>query len=97
MTNPLNIITANHLRNGLNVYFILEGADGHWDTDISKATAFGEDDLDAAFDRAKADMADNIVVDCTVIAVDKNHIPLTARERIRAQGPSSKYGHAVNS
>ncbi len=95
MTDSLNIITANHLRSGLNVYFIQEGADSRWDTDISKASVFQEDDLAAAFDRATRDMADNIVVDCAVIPVDKNHHPLTTREKIRAAGPSTRYGHAV--
>jgi len=95
MTDSLNIITANHLRSGLNVYFIQEGADSRWDRDISKASVFPEDDLATAFDRAKRDMADNIVVDCAVIPVDKNHNPLTTREKIRAEGPSTRYGHAV--
>jgi len=96
MTDSLNIITANHLRSGLNVYFFQEGPDSRWDTDISKASVFPEDDLAEAFDRAKRDMADNIVVDCAVIPVDKNHNPLTTREKIRAEGPSTRYGHAVN-
>ncbi|MBL4800668.1 MAG: DUF2849 domain-containing protein [Emcibacter sp.] len=97
MSSLLNIISANNLRSGLNVYFIQDNAGSRWDTDISKASVYGENDLAGAFDLAKQDLDNNIVVDCVTVSVDENHTPLTAREKIRGDGPSSKYGHAVNS
>ncbi|NOZ43165.1 MAG: DUF2849 domain-containing protein [Alphaproteobacteria bacterium] len=102
MTNPLNVISANHLRSGLNVYYVQNGADSFWDTDIAKASVYDDDSqtenmLALAFEQAKQDMANNIVIDCTIVPVDRNHIPLTTRERIRASGPSSRYGHAAKS
>ena len=96
MTTPLNIISANHLRSGLNVYFIQDDADNRWDTDIAKASVYDADHLMPAFDQAKQDMDNNIVVDCLIVEVDAHHTPLTTREKIRGAGPSSKYGHAVN-
>ncbi len=93
MNSSLNVISGNDLRSGLNVYFFQDSSGGHWDMDISKADLFDDEGITAAFDLAKKDMANNIVVDCLVVSVDKNHIPTTVREVIRSTGPSSKYGH----
>ncbi len=95
MPHALNIISANDLRDGLNVYFIQNGGNARWDRDISLATIYDEDELSTAFDRAKQDMDNNIVVDCIIVPVDDNHNPVTTRERIRAGGPSVKYGTQV--
>lgn len=95
MAHPLNIISANDLRSGLNVYFVQDGGESRWDTDISRASVYEKEVLAPAFDRAKQDMANNIIVDCLTVAVDGNHVPLTTRERIRGSGPSSPYGHAT--
>ena len=96
MSNSLNIISANNLRSGLNVYFSQnEGqnkGEPRWESDSSLATAYSEDQLPAAFERAKQDMENNIVVDCVTVPVDDNHNPITVREKIRAAGPSVKYG-----
>ncbi len=92
----LNIISANHLRTGLNVYFIQNEAGNRWDTDYTKASIYDPEKISEAFDQAQQDMDNNIVVDCVIVPVDKNHVPLTTRERIRSTGPSSKYGHAVS-
>lgn len=97
MSTSLNVISANDLRSGLNVYFIQDGGDNRWDIDISKAATFDEESLASAFDQAKKDMAGNVVVDCVIVPVNDSRIPLTTRERIRSKGPSTKYGHAVNS
>jgi len=97
MSSPLNIISANDLRDGLNVYFVQDGAGSRWDRDISRASVYDEDSLTPAFDLAKQDMDNNIVVDCLIVAVDEHHTPLTTREKIRAAGPSTKYGHATDS
>ncbi len=95
MPHALNIISANDLRDGLNVYFIQDGDNARWDRDISLATVYDGEVLSAAFDRAKQDMDNNIVVDCIIVPVDENHNPVTTRERIRAAGPSVKYGNQV--
>lgn len=94
MTNSLHIISANDLRSGLNVYFIQGENNTRWDTDMTKASVYDDDDsLSAAFDLAKLDMERNVVVECLIVPVDETHAPLTTRERIRAEGPSIKYGH----
>lgn len=88
------IITANNLRDGLNVYF--SGKEkSRWLQDLSQASVFEETELEDALKGAKEDMAKNIVVDCYSVEVDENTQPLTMREKIRAQGPSSAYGHDV--
>ncbi len=97
MSTSLNVISANDLRSGLNVYYIQDGGDNRWDIDISKASTFDADSLTSAFDLAKQDMDNNLVVDCVVVPVNEHHGPLTTRERIRSTGPSTKYGHNVNS
>ncbi len=97
MSTSLHVISANDLRSGLNVYFIQDGAGSRWDTDISKASAFDDASLASAFDLAKEGLDNNIIVDCVVVPVNDSHIPLTAREKIRSTGPSTKYGHEVNS
>ncbi|PCI43793.1 MAG: hypothetical protein COB49_11740 [Alphaproteobacteria bacterium] len=96
MSPSLNVISANGLRSGLNVYFIQDGGDNRWDRDISRASLFNEENLAAAFELAKEDMNNNVVVDCVIVPVNEKHIPLTAREQIRSTGPSTKYGHAIN-
>lgn len=96
MSRSHHVISANDLRNGLNVYFLQEGDSARWDTDITRATLYDDDAVESAFERAKQDMADNIVVDCLVVPVDENRQPLTTREKIRAGGPSIKYGHAAD-
>lgn len=88
----LHIITANNLRNGLNVYFCLEGEKGSWDQDIGKARRFDADGIEAALGQAEKDVAGNLVVDCYSIDVTDEGEPLTSREKIRAGGPSIKYG-----
>lgn len=95
MSDSQSIISANNLRDGLNVYFIEDEAGGHWDTDMTRASVYDRDSLEPAFARAQQDMAANIVVDCIPVAVDDNHRPLTMREKIRSQGPSTKYGHQL--
>ena len=97
MSSSLNVISANDLRSGLNVYFIQDGDDNRWDIDISKASTFDGENVTVAFDLAKKDMDNNVVVDCVVVSVNDSHTPLTTRERIRSTGPSTKYGHAANS
>jgi hypothetical protein len=86
------IITANHLQNGLNVYYV-ESADGvSWDQDFSTASRFGKEEIEAALARAAESEKNNVVVGIYAIDAEDD----SAREKIRAQGPSIKYGHEVN-
>ena len=95
MNDPHNIISANDLRSGLNVYFVQQGDQHHWETDSSKASVYDEETVKPAFDLACEDMARNLVLDCLIVPLDSNHTPLTTREKIRAQGPSTKYGPQI--
>lgn len=95
MGHSLNIISANNLRDGLNVYFIQGDTGNRWDRDATKASVYDQNNLASAFDLARLDMDNNIVVDCIIVPVDDHHVPLTAREKIRSTGPSTKYGHAA--
>lgn len=92
MTHSFNIISANHLRTGLNVYFRQEGETGEWLTQSDKATVYTDETISAAFEMAQKAMDENLVVDCIIVPVDENHAPLTTREKIRAKGPSIPYG-----
>ncbi|WP_321397425.1 DUF2849 domain-containing protein [Emcibacter sp.] len=86
------IITANHLQNGLNVYFVESADSVSWDTDIAAASRFDKEALEAALARAAEGERNNIVVGIYAIEADDD----SAREKIRAQGPSIKYGHEAN-
>ena len=89
------VITANDLRDGLNVYLIHDAAKVSWTTDFKQATIIDAEHIDEVMALAKADMQDNKIVDAYQIEVGEDNQPLSAREKIRAQGPSIKYGHDV--
>lgn len=90
------IITANRLRDGTIVYLHAESDDVmSWITDISAATAFGEHEIEAALLKAKRFQEECTVVDIYPTEVAGRNRPLTTREKIRARGPSIKYGHAA--
>lgn len=97
MNDPKNIISANDLRSGLNVYFVQQENQHHWDTDSAKASLYDAEAVKPAFELACQDMDRNLVLDCLIVPLDSNHSPLSVREKIRAQGPSTRYGHAVTS
>ncbi|WP_417319802.1 DUF2849 domain-containing protein [Emcibacter sp.] len=86
------IITANHLQNGLNVYYVESDAGVSWEQDIAAATKFAKEEIEAALARAADSEKQNVVVGIYAIDADDD----SAREKIRAQGPSIKYGHEVN-
>ncbi len=88
------VITANRLRDGVIVYYVNDGA-GAWVEDISAATPFDETSLAGALEKAKASEQACQVVGIYPTEVAARNKPLSARERIRAAGPSVKYGHAA--
>ncbi len=85
----MNVIIANALADGLVVFQSARG----WTHDIDRAEILEtEDTAEAALQRAKADEAENVVVDPTLIEVRRegSHlIPTKLRERIRAAGPTA--------
>ncbi|MFC7048921.1 DUF2849 domain-containing protein [Emcibacter nanhaiensis] len=86
------IITANHLQNGLNVYYVESADSVTWDQDSAAASQFDKEEIEEALHRAAESEKNNVVVGIYAIAADDD----SAREKIRAQGPSIKYGHEVN-
>ena len=83
------VVTANRLGSGAIVYL---NKDTGWVPSIGEATVASEDKIDALMKKAEADVAANVVVEAYPIEITGNHEPLSARERIRAQGPSIRYG-----
>ncbi|WP_138379277.1 DUF2849 domain-containing protein [Luteithermobacter gelatinilyticus] len=94
MSESKQIITANNLRNGRIVYFARE-ADTRWPEDITQATVFDADQIETALTEARKDEQNNLVVGVYAVALDSGKLPESAREKIRAKGPSIKYGHDV--
>lgn|SRR5690606_10581396 len=93
------VITANRLRDGAIVYARWqngeEGTDFEWVAQIANATAFGENELSDALKLAEKAAANNVVLGVYPLEVAGRNRPLSARETIRAKGPSVKYGHAA--
>lgn len=83
------VVTANRLRDGIIVYF---NRDSGWTADIHAATVAAGEDADALVAVAEKDAQSNLVVGVYAIEITGDHQPLTARERIRAEGPSIRYG-----
>jgi Protein of unknown function (DUF2849) len=84
-----DVITANRLTDGVVVF---QTADGRWTEDFNRAAVFPDPQATAdALTRAKADEADNIVVDPYAIVVEERNghlVPKALREAIRAAGPT---------
>lgn len=90
------VITANRLRDGIIVYLkIINDRETAWVEAIGDATAFAEPEVEAGLARASGAEQDITVVGVYATEVAGRNRPLTARERIRAAGPSIKYGHAA--
>lgn len=83
------VVTANRLRDGIIVYF---NSDTGWTADIHAATVASGEAADALVAVAEKDAKTNFVVGVYAIEITGDHQPLTARERIRADGPSIRYG-----
>ena len=86
------VVTANRLRDGLIVYMTKDGERTGWTENISYAHVAEGDDIDALMAVAEQDVTGNVVVSPYAIEIAGDHDPLTARERIRAAGPSIAFG-----
>ncbi|MDA0338392.1 MAG: DUF2849 domain-containing protein [Proteobacteria bacterium] len=87
--DTFQVVTANRLRDGAIVYLNDESG---WVESISQATVASEDEIDNLIKRAEKDVAANLIVEAYPIEITGAHEPLSARERIRAAGPSVRYG-----
>jgi hypothetical protein len=87
------VVTANRLRDGVIVYF--NETDNTWVERIAEATSYDEHSINDALARAKTFEAACEVVGIYPTEVAGRNRPLSAREQIRAAGPSIKYGHAA--
>lgn len=84
------VITANLLRQGTIVYLNVEDGAAKWTDDIKAASVLPADGAAARLDDAGNDQG---VVGAYAAEIAAGHAPISARERIRAQGPTVKYGH----
>lgn len=89
------VLTANRLNDGVIVYLRLDGDAAEWVTELKKASSFDEGELEEALARARTYEDDNIVTGVYEIEVAGRNRPLNARERVRAQGPSIRFGKAA--
>jgi hypothetical protein len=86
------VITANRLRDGLIVYLTKDENVTGWTENIDYAYIAGEEQIDALLATAKTYEESNVVVGTYAVEIAGSKMPLTARERIRATGPSVRYG-----
>ncbi|MEX1147723.1 MAG: DUF2849 domain-containing protein [Sphingomonadales bacterium] len=89
------VITANRLDNGDIVYFRLGDDKGDWVTALKDATSFGETEFDNALAMARKFDDDCVVIGVYEMEVAGRNRPLNAREKVRASGPSIRYGKAA--
>ena len=85
-----SVVTANRLRDGHVVWLTAAGATS-WSETIDAAARFDSDGIEAAIERARAGERAQVVVDVYGVQIetpDGRPVPVTARERIRAAGPS---------
>ena len=83
------VITANRLRDGIIVYF---NAASGWQESIKDATVVSGDEVNTLLTQVEQDVAANRIVDAYAVEITGAHVPLSARERVRAAGPSIRYG-----
>ena len=93
--DSMKVMTANRLADGAIVYLKLADGRPDWVTDITAATAFSEAETAAMQAIADADAEGNVVVSPYVIDTTKGNAPTSAKESVRAAGPSVEYGHAA--
>lgn len=87
------VMTANRLRDGSVVYMRREQENWGWTTDIRSATVFTEDEKEVAEAAAQVGADSNHVVGVYPIEIADKNKPISAREKIRAQGgPTMPYG-----
>jgi uncharacterized protein DUF2849 len=88
-TQPVSVLTANRLGDGIVVFLDFEGA---WSESLEEAVvARSPDETKALEDRGAYDAARNLVVDPYLMEVREEAgrlTPTRTRERVRVAGPS---------
>jgi len=83
------VITANRLREGDIVYLSGDGDPLAWSPELDDALVIEEPAVDALARRAADDRR---VISVYATEIAGRRTPISARERIRAVGPSIKFG-----
>ncbi len=83
------VITANRLREGDIVYLSGDGDPLAWSRDLDDALVIEEPAVEALLRRAERD---DRVIGVYATEIAGRRTPISARERIRATGPSIKFG-----
>lgn len=86
------VVTANRLLDGAIVYLRRDGDSTTWVESIDQASVFPVSEIDAMMAHAETAAARNIVVAPYAIEITGKRETLSARESIRAHGPSIKFG-----
>jgi hypothetical protein len=87
-----SVITANRLREGVIVYMTKDGNVSGWTENIDYAYVGGEAEVPGLLELAKQYEQSNAVVGTYAVEIAGAKLPLTAREKIRAKGPTVRYG-----
>ncbi len=83
------VVTANRLRDG-RVVWLAEG--GRWAEHLAEARVFLGEASDAGLAEADAAERAQLIVGPYLVEVGADTVPLRARERLRAAGPSIDAG-----
>ena len=86
------VITANRLKDGLIVYMTKDDGMTGWTENIDYTHVAGEDEVEGLLEIAQKDADRSVVVGIYAVEIAGNKVPLTARERIRASGPTIRMG-----
>jgi uncharacterized protein DUF2849 len=87
----LQVYTASLLKEGLVAYLCLDSEGASWTTDLNKATAVEDTNIDELRLAAERSDRENIVVGIYAVTVEKTPtgiVPVENREKIRANGPT---------
>ena len=92
MSTRGRVITANFLTDGVTVYLT---ADNGWTEKLSEARFFADPaETETPMKKAADDVARRVIVDPYVMDAELGKdgpLPVSARERIRANGPTVQY------
>ncbi len=91
------VITANRLVDGAVVFLTRNGKELAWSAKILDAAVFRASVIDRMLRLVGQFVADNVIVGPYAIEVTHNRKPLSRRELIRANGPTTDPGPAGGS
>ena len=86
------VVTANRLREGVIVYLTKDEGVTGWTENIDYAYVAGEDEIEDILVLAKSYEDKNTVIASYAVEIAGSKVPLSMREKIRAAGPSIRYG-----